>query len=505
MNVRGVQALENTNEFLSLEGERGTEISNSPVLRRAGGIERLLLALLGGGAVLSAILFLSMCFAPLHYAAFGILIDPSSSALLLLVQSLGFVTFRFSIRYLDGEENICRFLQILAGATAAASLLILSTDLILILLSWLGTSLCLHHLLLFYAKRPEAFLPAHKKFCISRLGDVFLIAAIALIYFSLRELDLNRLQNLWSHVSPPLLNLIAVLVVLAALTKSAQFPFHSWLPETMESPTPVSAFMHAGIVNAGGVVLLKFSSLLILSPLANSILIIAGTLTMSLGLLSQWAQVKVKRALAWSTIAQMGFMMVEIGLGAFTMALFHIVGHGFYKAWHFLWSSDLAKVQNDLPPGKTKQYVLGVVCALSILLLLQLGWSRGDAFSKSELCFLLLFGIALANWFVVLEFRKAFPPFLLTLIAGWAFSQGVHSLKLFSIPTVQSEAPLPILILPVLALLSLGILQQLLMTRNGDRYFAFRVAALQGFYLGTYADYFIGLAFKHIGGTHGKR
>ena len=139
---------------------------------------------------------------------------------------------------------------------------------------------------------------------------------------------------------PPALGAVGLLVALTALTKSAQFPFHSWLPETMEAPTPVSALMHAGIINAGGALLLRFAPAIVRVPSALLLLSLVGTLTVAIGMPAMWAQVKVKRTLAWSTVCQMGFMTVQCGLAAFPAALLHILGHGLYKAWSFLRSGD---------------------------------------------------------------------------------------------------------------------------------------------------------------------
>ena len=158
-----------------------------------------------------------------------------------------------------------------------------------------------------------------------------------MIWRDYRTLELHRfLQGVQANPVGPALTAIALLVTTAALTKSGQFPFHSWLPETMEAPTPVSALMHAGIINAGGALLLRFSPLIARSEASLLLLSLVGTVTLMLGMVSMWAQVKVKRTLAWSTVSQMGFMMVQCGLGVYPAAALHMVGHGFYKARSFL-------------------------------------------------------------------------------------------------------------------------------------------------------------------------
>jgi NAD(P)H-quinone oxidoreductase subunit 5 len=148
---------------------------------------------------------------------------------------------------------------------------------------------------------------------------------------------------------------IAMLLVLGAMTKSAQFPFHSWLPDTMEAQTPVSALMHAGIINAGGFLVIRMSPLVTLSHVALDLLIVVGAFTALFGGLVMLSQTSIKRALAFSTIAQMGFMMLQCGLGAFSAALLHIVAHSLYKAHAFLATGSVldaaARLKTDARPS----------------------------------------------------------------------------------------------------------------------------------------------------------
>lgn len=267
----------------------------------------------------------------------GVQVDRLTTTLALLVALVGAVTFRFARRYLLGEVGHVRFLTWHAAAVVSAMLLMLSGNLILLWAAWTFTSIALHRLLTHYAHRPESLPPARKKFLISRLGDVALIAAILIIAFGYQTTDLSIFLAA-AMQSPDAMSVhaVAVLVVIAALTKSAQFPFHSWLPETMEAPTPVSALMHAGIINAGGALVLKFAPLVAAAPESLALLVGVGVFTAILGMISMWAQTNIKRTLAWSTVSQMGFMMIQLGLCVFPAAILHIVGHGFYKAWNFL-------------------------------------------------------------------------------------------------------------------------------------------------------------------------
>ena len=129
---------------------------------------------------------------------------------------------------------------------------------------------------------------------------------------------------------------IGIFIAIGALAKSAQFPFHFWLPETMETPTPVSALMHAGIINAGGYLVIRLSPVLIHATFAHTILTFIGGITAVFGALIMMTQTDIKKQLAYSTISQLGFMMIQCGIGAYTLALFHMIVHGLYKAHAFL-------------------------------------------------------------------------------------------------------------------------------------------------------------------------
>jgi len=138
---------------------------------------------------------------------------------------------------------------------------------------------------------------------------------------------------------------LAFLLVIAASLESAQFPFHSWLPDTMETPTPVSALMHAGIINAGGFLVVRLSPILINAPAALNTLAIVGAFTALFASVVMLTQTSVKRSLAYSTIAQMGFMMLQCGLGAFALATLHLVAHSLYKAHAFLSSGSVVALK----------------------------------------------------------------------------------------------------------------------------------------------------------------
>jgi NAD(P)H-quinone oxidoreductase subunit 5 len=204
-------------------------------------------------------------------------------------------------------------------------------------LAWIATSLCLHKLLLFYPDRVRARRAARKKFVVARLGDAAVLGAAALLAFGYGTTDIAAiLAAAHDGIHPAGVAWAAGLLALAAILKSALFPTHGWLTEVMETPTPVSALLHAGVINAGGFLLIRFADVLLLAPGVLAVLVMVGGVTALLGGLAMLAQSAVKTSLAWSTIAQMGFMIMQCGLALFPLALLHVVAHSLYKAHAFL-------------------------------------------------------------------------------------------------------------------------------------------------------------------------
>ncbi|MCA9157087.1 MAG: hypothetical protein KDA72_02095 [Planctomycetales bacterium] len=269
--------------------------------------------------------------------------DGVAGLMLTLVSFVGWVICRYSIRYLDGEATQGRYFRWTAFTIGSVSLMVISGNLLMFIAMWIMTSLGLHQLLMHYGDRPAARRAAWTKFTISRLGDAALIAAMAIIYSQFKTMDFAELfaaAGSLTSVSPAM-QVAGFLLAAGAVTKSAQFPFHTWLPQTMETPTPVSALMHAGIVNAGGYLIIRTSPLISLTPWAMTTLAIFGGVTACFAAVVMLTQTSVKKSLAYSTIAQMGFMMLQCGLGAYTAAMLHILAHSLYKAHAFLSSGSV--------------------------------------------------------------------------------------------------------------------------------------------------------------------
>ena len=274
----------------------------------------------------------------------------------LLVAFLGWIIVHFSARYLAGEARERRYVIGLLGTLAAVAGIAATNHLGVMLALWIGTSIGLHALLTFYPDRPAALQAAHKKFVASRLAEACFAVALVLIQRETGTLHLDALSAYAAaRESLPLgMHVAMTLIALAAVIKCAQVPVHGWLIQVMEAPTPVSALLHAGIVNVSGFVLIRLAELVSLAPGAQTVLVVTGGVTALLAGLVMLTRVSIKVRLAWSTCAQMGFMLVECGLGLYELALLHLVAHSLYKAHAFLTAGEtVARVrQRDAWPGQ---------------------------------------------------------------------------------------------------------------------------------------------------------
>ena len=310
-------------------------------------------------------------------------VDAVTLVMLNLVSFIAVVIVRYSRGYLHGEPGQERYARALMTALSAVACLVLSSNLVAIAIAWMVTSLALHQLLTFYRDRKPALVAAHKKFLLSRLADVCMLGAVTLMGTTIGSLNLGMIED-WAQAQtslPPSLQVAAVLLVLAVALKSAQLPFHGWLTQVMEAPTPVSALLHAGVVNIGGFVMIRLAPFMAKAPVAQTLLVCVGTTTAVVAALVMTTRVSVKVALAWSTCAQMGFMLAQCGLGAWHLALLHLVAHSLYKAYAFLSAGNTVEVWRvrsispaSRPAGVAQRLlasasilgVLGVLVAISV-------------------------------------------------------------------------------------------------------------------------------------------
>ncbi|MEZ4375834.1 MAG: proton-conducting transporter membrane subunit [Polyangiaceae bacterium] len=297
------------------------------------------LGVAAGAVAIGTVASQGRLFSPLlGYSGLGasIRLDALSAGVFAMVALLVLVIARFSVRYLEGDERHGAFLGRLAATAAAVQVLVLANNLALFWAAWVTTSLCLHRLLRFYPERPRARIAARKKFVVARAGDLLLAGAFALLYSSSGSGELSLVLES-AHAAPgPLLTVAGLLLAFTALLKSAQFPTHGWLVEAMETPTPVSALLHAGILNAGPFLVLRFSAIFASAYASTWPLLIVGGFTALFASLCLRTQPSAKVALGYSSAAHMGFTLFVCGLGVYSAATLHLVAHSFYKAHAFL-------------------------------------------------------------------------------------------------------------------------------------------------------------------------
>ncbi len=356
-----------------------------------------------------------------------------SVVLLTLVTSLGALIVGFSRRYLGGEPGQRRYLLALLLTLAAVSVVVSTAHLWLMAAAWTATGLGLHVLLTFYAERPMAQLAARKKFVASRVADVAMLVALALLAV---ELDSPTLAALDARLAVPgalpwTMHLAAALLVFAVALRTAQVPCHGWLLQVMEAPTPVSALLHAGVVNLGGVVLLRYSDLLMAAPVAQVMLVAIGGATAAVAGLVALTRVSIKLRLAWSTCAQMGFMLLECGLGLYALALLHLVAHSLYKAHAFLTAGEaLQRTQSallapDVGTPRVATQLAGALAGVMLVGAVALGWRALLPGLALEPLALLIGGLALgplwwsgARWTSLLASALALAHLYVGLHAG---------------------------------------------------------------------------------------
>jgi NAD(P)H-quinone oxidoreductase subunit 5 len=402
--------------------------------------------------------------------AFASRLDLVSLVMLGLVSFIGWVVLRYAGTFLDGEARQGAFTGWMTATLAAVLFFVQSATLAQLVVGWIATSLLLHQLLLFYPERIAARRAARKKFIVSRTGDLALIGAAVSLVLAFGTGDIATiLTEARDGVSQPLAVAAAALLALAALLKSAQFPTHGWLTEVMETPTPVSALLHAGVVNAGGFLLIRFADVMLQAPGVLAVLVMIGGFTALFGSMVMLTQSAVKTSLAWSTVAQMGFMILQCGLALFPIALLHIVAHSLYKAHAFLASgSAIETVAAARRPGTVtipNARAVGRAFLLALAIYAVIGVLFGFADKPPQalaLGAILIFGTA----YLIAQGLADAAPWALTwrtslysvsaATAYFALQRGADRLLIGTLPAAPQPGPLEWTLM-VLAVVTFGI------------------------------------------------
>ncbi|CAN5377658.1 NADH-quinone oxidoreductase subunit L [soil metagenome] len=269
----------------------------------------------------------------------GLLLDPLSLTFVMLITFVGSLIHVYSLGYMEHDPDKRRFFAYLNLFVAAMLILVLADSYLLLFVGWEGVGLASYLLIGFWNHNPEFATAANKAFIVNRIGDVGLITAMAVLFGSLGALDFATVHGEAETLGQGTLLAVGLLLLLGACGKSAQFPLQSWLGDAMAGPTPVSALIHAATMVTAGVYLVARSQAIYdLTPDARLAVVIVGTITLVYGAIVGCAKDDIKKALAASTMSQIGYMMLAVGLGplGYLYAIFHLLTHGFFKAGMFL-------------------------------------------------------------------------------------------------------------------------------------------------------------------------
>ncbi|MDP9332949.1 MAG: NADH-quinone oxidoreductase subunit L [Actinomycetota bacterium] len=278
---------------------------------------------------------------------FRFLVDPLSSTMTLFVTGVGSLIHLYAIGYMHGDERFSRFFAYLNLFAASMLVLVLGSSFLLTFLGWEGVGLCSYLLISFWFERNSAAVAGKKAFITNRVGDFGFMIAMFLIFQKLGTLDYSALGSA-AKLPQSAVTAIALLLFLGAMGKSAQLPLHIWLPDAMEGPTPVSALIHAAtMVTAGVFLLVRAHVFFDVSNHAGTVVAWVGAITALFAATVALVQNDIKRVLAYSTISQLGYMFLAVGVGAYSAAIFHMVTHAFFKALLFLGAGSVIHGMHD--------------------------------------------------------------------------------------------------------------------------------------------------------------
>ena len=314
-----------------------------------------LMALPGDGRLVVRHLFDWISVGNLTVAA-DLRLDQVSAIMILVVTGVGTLIHVYAIGYMHSDPRTGRFFAYLNLFVFFMLMLVLGENLLLLYLGWEGVGLCSYLLIGFWFDRPEASVAAKKAFITTRIGDTFMLVGLALIVAKFGTLDFTAIFHATAAggIARGTATAIALLLFAGAIGKSAQVPLHVWLPDAMAGPTPVSALIHAAtMVTAGVYLVVRMHPIFELSGVALTVVLVVGLVTAIFAGTCAFGQDDIKRVLAYSTISQLGFMFMAVGMRAYAAAMFMLVAHAFYKALMFLGAGSVMHGTHDATDMKT--------------------------------------------------------------------------------------------------------------------------------------------------------
>ena len=280
----------------------------------------------------------------------GMLLDPLSLTFVLLITGIGSLIHIYAIGYMEHDPGRRRFFAYLNLFVAAMLMLVLGNNFVVLYIGWEGVGLASYLLIAWYYDRPSAATAAKKAFIMNRVGDAGLALAIFLMFATLGTVSFAGVFGAASALPEGTATALGLLLLLGACGKSGQIPLQAWLPDAMEGPTPVSALIHAATMVTAGVYLIARSNPIYdVAPTAQLAVVVVGVLTLLYGSVIGAAKDDIKRVLAYSTVSQIGYMFLAVGLGggAYALGILHLLTHGFFKAGLFLGAGSVMHAMND--------------------------------------------------------------------------------------------------------------------------------------------------------------
>jgi NADH:ubiquinone oxidoreductase subunit 5 (subunit L)/multisubunit Na+/H+ antiporter MnhA subunit len=418
-------------------------------------------------------------------AVAGLLADRVGAILLLLTSLVGLIVQSFASRSLLGDPRATRFHVLAAVLASATSLVAVAATGSGLLIAWIATSVTLVALLGHKAPWPAAVRSQRLTARSFLIGDVTLAIGMVVAIVAVGDLDLRNIAgdaaalDAESIGSLSVLTIVALCLVVAGVARSALVPLHAWLPSTLAAPTPVSALLHAGVINGAGVLLIRFSPVFASSVSAMALAFAVGIITALFATAIMLVRTDVKGGLVWSTSGQMGFMVVQLGVGAFAAALFHIVGHALYKAAMFLGAGGaisahsrqsqrphLGRADQAVLRAPTTRVIVGLLAPLAAFALAL--WIIDPHLTAAATILIVVFGAlsvgrAANGWMAATPF--AAPRTIATALAGvvaatFAYVGGITVFEGFVADVVPYDVPAavgPVWVVAVLAAIGAGV------------------------------------------------
>ncbi|WP_435589063.1 NADH-quinone oxidoreductase subunit L [Micromonospora chalcea] len=281
---------------------------------------------------------------------FGLLFDPLAAVFVLLITGVGFLIHLYAVEYMAHDAGRRLFFAYFNLFVAAMLLLVLGNNYVMLYFGWEGVGLASYLLISFWYGRPSAATAGKKAFLMNRVGDAGLAIGIFIMFAMLGTTQYDEVFNGVGSMTSTTVLVLGLLLLLGAAGKSGQFPLQAWLPDAMEGPTPVSALIHAATMVTAGVYLIARSNAIFSANETLQLVVVSvGALTLLMGCIIGAAKDDIKRVLAWSTVSQIGYMFLGVGLGggAYALAIVHLLAHGFFKANMFLGAGSVMHGMND--------------------------------------------------------------------------------------------------------------------------------------------------------------